>query len=219
MTQRAYDSISKDQRRHVILAAASSLFEQRNGALPSVAQIADAAGLGKGTIYIYYRSKEEIFAALLLERWLPALRILEEEFTYSEASLARRIEGSISRFVEYVSSLPILLRLDALSKEVLERNMSQAALAAHKNSILRDIDRIGKTIELALSLQPGRGFKLLTRTHAMTRGLWQSFGDTASDCGLNEHRHPDFANELQEALLEYWRGALASDGADVSADG
>lgn len=219
MTQRAYDSFSKDQRRHVILAAASSLFEKRNGALPSVAQIADAAGLGKGTIYIYYRSKEEIFAALLLERWLPALRIFEEEFTCSEAPVVQRIKGSISRFVEYVSSLPILLRLDALSKEVLERNMSQAALAAHKDSILRDVDRTGKTLERALSLQPGRGFKLLTRTHAMTRGLWQSFGDTVADCGLDQHHHPDFANELREALLEYWHGALASDGAGFSLDG
>ncbi len=50
MTQRAYDSISKDQRRQVILKAASSLFEKANGALPSVAQIARAADLGKGSL-------------------------------------------------------------------------------------------------------------------------------------------------------------------------
>jgi AcrR family transcriptional regulator len=212
MTRRAHDSISKEQRRHVILEAASSLFEKTGGTLPTAAQIADAAGLGKGTIYIYYRSKEEIFAALLLERWLPALRILEEEFTLPEASVAQRIDASISRFVEYVSSLPVLLRLDALSKEVLERNMSQAALAAHRDTILRDINRIGETLERELTLQPGRGFKLLTRTHAMTRGLWQSFGDKVVDCGLDRHHHPDFAIELHEALFEYWRGALAANG-------
>lgn len=212
MTQRAYDSISKDQRRQAILEAASSLFEKTDGALPSVAQIAAAAGLGKGTIYLYYRTKEEIFAALLLERWLPALQILEEEFTRSELVLVRRIEAFISRFVDYVRAVPALLRLDALSKEVLERNMSQAALAAHKEAILKDIDRIGKTLENTLGLPPGRGFKLLTRTHAMTRGLWQSFGDTPLDCELDQHHHPDFAEELQEALFEYWRGALAADG-------
>ncbi len=212
MTQRAYDSISKGQRRRVILEAASSLFEKTNGALPSVAQIAEAAGLGKGTIYIYYRTKEEIFAALLLERWFPALQILEEEFTRSELALNQRIEAFISRFVEYMRSFPTLLRLDALSKEVLERNMSQTALAAHKDASLKFLDRAGKTLESALRLQPGRGFKLLTRTHALTRGLWQSFGDTVLDCGLNQHHHPDFAEELQEALFEYWRGALAADG-------
>jgi hypothetical protein len=31
------------------------------------------------------------------------------------------------------------------------------------------------------------------------------------DCELNQHHHPDFAEELQEALFEYWRGALAAD--------
>ena len=212
MTQRAYDSISKDQRRKVILEAASSLFEKANGTLPSVAQIAEAAGLGKGTIYIYYRTKEEIFAALLLERWLPFLQILEEEFSRSELTLIQRIEAFVSRFVEYVRSFPALLRLDALSKEVLERNMSQTALVAHKDAALKYLDRAGRTLENALALQPGRGFKLLTRTHAMTRGLWQSFGDPVSDCELDRHPHPNFAEELREALFEYWRGALAADG-------
>jgi AcrR family transcriptional regulator len=208
MTQRAYDSTSKEQRRQVILEAASSLFEKTDGTLPSVAQIAEAAGLGKGTIYIYYRTKEEIFAALLLERWLPVLQILEEEFTRPELALIERIDTFISRFVEYVRSFPSLLRLDALSKEVLERNMSQTALLAHKGVFLKYLDRAGKTLENALALEPGRGFKLLTRTHAMTRGLWQSFGDTVLECE-DQHHHPDFAEELQEALFEYWRGALA----------
>lgn len=209
MTQRAYDSISKDQRRQVILAAASSLFEKTNGTLPSVAQIAEAADLGKGTIYIYYRTKEEIFAALLLERWLPVLHILEEEFSRSELTLTQRIESFITRFVEHVRSFPALLRLDALSKEVLERKMSRMALLAHKDAALNYLDRAGKTLEHALALQPGRGFELLTRTHAMTRGLWHSFGDPVLDCGLDQHHHPDFAEELQEALFEYWRGALS----------
>jgi hypothetical protein len=85
--------------------------------------------------------------------------------------------------------------------------MSVPALFAHKEAFLRSMEVVSTRVESALALQPGRGFQLLTRTHAMTRGLWQSFGDPVLELPGHHHQHV-FAVELREALLEYWRGAL-----------
>jgi hypothetical protein len=132
---------------------------------------------------------------------------LVEEFSRTDRSVAERVEAFVVRFVTYVEKRPFLLRLDALAKEGIERNMSPRALDAHKAAALADIERISAHLETALQLVPGRGFQLLTRTHAMMRGLWQAFGDplpVAQCCA-----HPAFATELREALTEYWRGALS----------
>ena len=50
----------KVARRTAILKAASKLFTAGTGSLPTAAEIASAAGLAKGTVYLYFRSKEEI---------------------------------------------------------------------------------------------------------------------------------------------------------------
>jgi AcrR family transcriptional regulator len=205
--KRAYDTAGKDQRRKSILDAAERLMTEAGANLPSAAEIASASGLAKGTLYIYFRTKEEIFAALLRHLWEPVLVALDEEFTRWDRRIPARVETFVTRFVAYVDERPHLLRLDALAKEVIERNMSLPALTAHKEAFLTMIEAAGGRLENALSLRPGRGFQLLTRTHAMTRGLWQSFGDP--DPALPAYPHKAFVSELKDALLEYWRGALS----------
>ena len=69
MGKRAYGSQDKLARRHDILEAARRLFHRGGGELPSVARIAEAAGLAKGTIYLYFETREAIYADLLLQGW------------------------------------------------------------------------------------------------------------------------------------------------------
>lgn len=51
--------------REKIKAAALELFERYSYVKTSVADIAKASGIGKGTIYLSFKTKEEIFVALL----------------------------------------------------------------------------------------------------------------------------------------------------------
>lgn len=55
--------VDKEAKKAEILQAAMQVFSQRGVAKTKMADIAVAAGIGKGTIYEYFRSKEEIFAA------------------------------------------------------------------------------------------------------------------------------------------------------------
>ncbi|MBM7562429.1 TetR/AcrR family transcriptional regulator [Fusibacter tunisiensis] len=48
-------------KRHIILKAASTLFNQKGFHLASISEIAEEAGVGKGTVYEYFRSKDDLF--------------------------------------------------------------------------------------------------------------------------------------------------------------
>ncbi|MCK9275239.1 MAG: TetR/AcrR family transcriptional regulator [Syntrophales bacterium] len=57
----------KEQRKKAILKAAKKLFVEHGFKPVTVASIAKKAELSKGAIYLYFRSKEEIYAQILLQ--------------------------------------------------------------------------------------------------------------------------------------------------------
>jgi AcrR family transcriptional regulator len=56
----------KEQRRELILDAAEKVFQGKGFQAVTVDEIAEAAELSKGTIYLYYKSKEDILLAIHL---------------------------------------------------------------------------------------------------------------------------------------------------------
>ncbi len=210
MAKRAYDREDKQMRREEILNAARRLFADGNGDLPSAGDIATAASLGKGTVYLYFSTKEAIFAALLLEGWGAVLDGLDEAFSGARAG-PEKVAIFLTRFVRYTEDHPELLRLDALGHGVVERNLDATNLHAFKSALTERLMRGGTAVDRALRLPAGRGLQLLMRTYAMTRGLWQSIDPAGQvDCGgAGFPLHIDFAQELLEALAEYWSGALS----------
>lgn len=54
-------------KRQLILEAAADIFAASGFHQATIEQIAEAAGVGKGTVYLYFKSKQGLFDALLLE--------------------------------------------------------------------------------------------------------------------------------------------------------
>ncbi|MDE3153561.1 MAG: TetR/AcrR family transcriptional regulator [Acidobacteriota bacterium] len=77
-----------------ILTAARGVFARKGFQAATMDDIAGAAGVGKGTLYLYYRSKRDIYLASL-EHGLRALSAL----TAAEVAAAARIEDKIRAFV------------------------------------------------------------------------------------------------------------------------
>lgn len=211
MARRAYGIKDKKARRGEIVEAARALFADGAGELPSVARIAEAAGLGKGTLYLYFPTREAIFADLLLEGWSEVLRALEAVFA-ADGDRAAKVAAFLAGFTAYLDRHPELLRLDALGHGI-ERNLDRAALHAFKASLNDRLASGGAVIQGALGLAPERGVQLLMRTYALTRGLWLAFGDAGggADAAIDYRGilDTDFRSELAAALAEYWRGALS----------
>lgn len=100
-----------DKRRQ-ILAAAASVFADRGFHQARIADIAAAAGVGKGTIYEYFASKKELFQRLLVHIFNTYLehlhRICREEVDL-ESFLRRLIGESLEHFQAHREITRILL--------------------------------------------------------------------------------------------------------------
>jgi len=72
----------KEERRRLILDRARDLFFAHGYESVTIAQIASAAELGKGTLYTYFRGKESIYIELLREGIGILSGLLEEAESY-----------------------------------------------------------------------------------------------------------------------------------------
>lgn len=63
----------KDARPQELLAAALDLFVDKGYAATRLDDVAARAGVSKGTLYLYFTNKEELFKAVVREHLLPAL--------------------------------------------------------------------------------------------------------------------------------------------------
>jgi DNA-binding transcriptional regulator YbjK len=79
--QRARATEDKAIRREQLLAAAALLFDARGPREITIAEVARSAGLAKGTVYLYFATKEELFKVkrqlLAVLAHLGALIVLE----------------------------------------------------------------------------------------------------------------------------------------------
>ncbi len=84
----------KDARPQELLAAALDLFVERGYAATRLDDVAARAGVSKGTLYLYFANKEELFKAVVRENVVPVLGEAEEvigNFEGSTVDLFREI--------------------------------------------------------------------------------------------------------------------------------
>ena len=135
--KRARSLEEKSFRRQQILDAASALFAEVGYEGFSVALLASKAGIVKGTLYLYFKTREEVFLALYdqsLNRW-------------SEKFIQRLPESLEDRaFCELLYETafgdPLYVPLQARLEKVIEHNVSLDCLLLSKRNFLQQVDRI-----------------------------------------------------------------------------
>ncbi|KIF81779.1 TetR/AcrR family transcriptional regulator [Noviherbaspirillum autotrophicum] len=76
----------KDARPQELLAAALDLFVERGYAATRLEDVAARAGVSKGTLYLYFTNKEELFKAVVRENVVPVLGEAEGMISSFEGS-------------------------------------------------------------------------------------------------------------------------------------
>ena len=76
----------KESRPAELVAAALDLFVERGYAATRLDEVAARAGVSKGTLYLYFDSKEELFKAVVRERIVPLLDAFRHSLEQPEAS-------------------------------------------------------------------------------------------------------------------------------------
>ncbi len=83
----------KDARPQELLAAALDLFVDKGYAATRLDDVAARAGVSKGTLYLYFTNKEELFKAVVRENLLPALGEAEAAIEECDGPSAELFRG------------------------------------------------------------------------------------------------------------------------------
>lgn len=206
---RAIDDSEKAARRDTLLNAAKTLFLEQQPSLPSVQAIASRAGLAKGTVYLYFSSKEEIFISLLGHMYEDLL----EQMNEVAEKASDPVEEMVESIVAYTQENPHFLPLASMASTVLEQNISDQHLMAFKAMLFSGTIRLGQSISQTVGGQTDAEAcaVLLVHTHAHMLGLWQMQqmpprireALSRNNMGLLA---PEFNQALRTGLKALWGG-------------
>lgn len=90
---------AKKKKRQMIIEAARVVFAQRGYTGTLVAQIASQAGVGKGTVYEYFGSKEEVFLAVFQDYMDRLTQGIMVEINALGGSVQQRLEAIVDRVI------------------------------------------------------------------------------------------------------------------------
>lgn len=94
----------KDARPQELLAAALDLFVERGYAATRLDDVAARAGVSKGTLYLYFTNKEELFKAVVRENMVPVLGEAEDIVEAYEGSTVELFREIILGWWERIGS-------------------------------------------------------------------------------------------------------------------
>ena len=97
----------KDARPQELLAAALTAFVERGYAATRLDDVATLAGVSKGTLYLYFSSKEELFRAVVRENLLPVLDEAEQIIETYEGHSADLLRDFILGWWQRIGDTPL----------------------------------------------------------------------------------------------------------------
>jgi AcrR family transcriptional regulator len=207
MRRRAIKDEQKQARRQVLLDVAWELFEATSYQALTINEVAERAGLAKGTVYLYFKTKEELFLSLQeqqLAAWFAEVDVRLQ--AAPDAPEAGPIVQVVDILCETLKQRPGLTRLLAIMHTVLEQNIDFETALHFKQMLLSHVSRTGALLEQRLPfLTPGQGAQILLRVNALAIGL-QHMADPAPIVRrvLDEHALEifaiDFAREFSATL-------------------
>ncbi len=125
----------KDARPSELTAAALELFVDKGYAATRLDDVAARAGVSKGTLYLYFDSKEALFKAVVEEGIVPRLAEAEQRFAGYEGPSAELLRDLLSGWWQQIGGT----RLAGIPKLIISeaRNFPDLAQYYHDTVIVR----------------------------------------------------------------------------------
>ena len=206
---RARDVDQKQARKQTLMDAGWALFLQ-HGQMPSVAQVVQAAGLAKGTFYIYFKTKEELFLELMSSALNEFFQVLNDSLSNKEIDL----ESYVDLFVRKFNKDHMLIKLGALLAGVLEQNSEEEAVKKFKLNLIRQLSTASSLLhERFPMIEQKHAARMILRSYAVLLGVAQIIPSNPSQTRLMEDPAfellvLDFSEEAKAILSALWASAI-----------
>jgi AcrR family transcriptional regulator len=153
---RARTQEQKHFRRMQILDAAERHFHEVGYEAFSMASLAKVAGVVKGTLYLYFKTREEVFLTLYNRSLLRWSHIFIDSLS---ADMSDRDYASTlyTTAVADGSFVPLLIRLE----HVIEHNVAIESLIESKRLFIERVDRIAEETASVLDLSKAQACELV----------------------------------------------------------
>ena len=211
--QRAIQAVDKEERRHAILDAAERLLLGAPDRVANVAEVADEAGLAKGTVYLYFPSKEELLLALHERNQDVFFRAFNKLVARAPRAT---LDDLLAVTFEHIVQRPLFLPLAARCFALMAQSIPADVAAAYRGRMASRLELAGAGVERLFSgLRPGEGVAKLRHSFALMIGLWQM--SAASSCTAIAEPAPtrrgkvvapvfgwSYPDELRRALRALW---------------
>jgi AcrR family transcriptional regulator len=173
LSQRARSQTQKDERSAAILQVARELFEHESFDRISMAGIAQKAGMAKGTVFLYFKTKEELFFIIAVEEFQSWLDSMDSLFTnFSQNRKRPNTDQFLNLLTEHLAPFTLLMRMIVIFHTVLEHNISYEQALRFKQMMYDRLPVTGHLLEQCVpGLRSGQGFKFIMWMYALVIGF------------------------------------------------
>lgn len=146
MKQPRWQRRAEDRPRE-ICAAALAVFAEKGFATAKLDEIARRAGVSKGTLYLYFKDKEQLFRAVVRDAVVPNVDNLHAGLIQTGLPFADLIRLFLTKFVEITNRVPV----GAVAKMVISesRNFPELAKVWHDEVVQKGLGTLTALIEMA----------------------------------------------------------------------
>src|ERR1700733_5896964 len=95
-----------ENKRRMILASAAKLFSEQPFHKVRLDDVADAASVGKGTVYIYFSSKEDLYFSLVYDAFADAVKKLADQLNGKDLKFSDKIRTAVEVLVDFAIQSP-----------------------------------------------------------------------------------------------------------------
>ena len=176
INQRARSDEQKALRRQAVLTAAETYFLDVGFEAFSMTQLAKKTGLVKGTLYLYFKTREELFLTLYEQSLMRWSQVFISHL--SNAMTSRAYAQTLFTTAQTDGAfLPLLIRLE----HVIEHNVSIPRLIKSKQVFKQQVETVAAPTSTSLSLNAAQATEVVKTMGVLLIGATRSDQGPALD--------------------------------------
>ena len=191
INQRARSLEQKALRRRAVLQVAETYLLEVGYEVFSMSKLAKKIGLAKGTLYLYFQTREELFLTLYDQSLIRWSQTFIDELSDSMTSKAYS-QKLLSTASADGTFLPLLIRLE----NMIEHNVAIPRLISSKQVFILQVEALAKVTAISLRLSEAQAIEVVKTMGVLLIGATQGDQGPSLD-------HEELPEDVQNLIVSF----------------